>query len=456
MALRSEDSCVQPFPAIMKGAPVLMLIGFSAANITPSYGMEVPGGMSKRSTRGLHDDCLMTAAVFDDGRNTVALVGVDALSVRHSMCEQARAIIEEATGIPPEHVMFGASHTHSGGPSCRLFESDSDPAYLEHMARQGATAVIDANRRKRELRLGVGVGEAKGVAFPRRWIMKDGTQRSHPAAERENMDHPQGELDESVTVIGVADADDVLRGCVVNFTCHGTTGYGAGMASADWIAVLRADLQAVFGPEFGVVFLQGACGDVTQVDNTQPPDTPWSGPQMGRKIGGAVAGEAVKLLTQMRFEDTAPVAGKRVGIDLEPRRPTEEQLAWAREHLGGREPNPNRWGTDGIWAREWLNLAKINKEEPVVPCELQAIVIGDTVFAGNPGEFFCKLGVDIKRGSPFAHTVVVELANGCVGYVPTEDAYEGGYESQMAPSSKLMPGSGEKIVAETLKLLAQF
>ncbi len=432
-----------------------MLVGFSSANITPSYGMEVPGGMSKRFTQGLHDDCLMSAAVFDDGENVVALVGVDALSVRHSMCERARAIIEEATGIPPEHVMFGASHTHSGGPSCRLFDSESDPAYLEHMARQGATAVIDANRRKQELRVGVGVGEARGVAFPRRWIMKDGTQRSHPRDDQENMDHPQGELDESVNVIGVADAEGNLRGCVVNFTCHGTTGYGAGMASADWIAAMREQLKGVFGNDFGVVFLQGACGDVTQVDNTAAPDTSWSGPLVGRKVGGAVAGEAVKLLTQMQFADSVPVAGERVSIELEPRRPTEEQLAWAREHLGGTEPNRNRWATDGIWAREWLNLAKLNEEEPVVPCELQAITIGDSVFASNAGEFFCKLGMDIKRGSPFAHTFVVELANGCVGYVPTEDAYEGGYESQMAPSSKLVPGSGEKIVAETLKLLGR-
>jgi len=44
-----------------------LLVGFSSANITPGYGMEVPGGMSKRFTMGLHDDCLMTAAVFDDG-----------------------------------------------------------------------------------------------------------------------------------------------------------------------------------------------------------------------------------------------------------------------------------------------------------------------------------------------------------------------------------------------------
>lgn len=430
-----------------------MLVGFGSANITPAYGMEVPGGMSKRFTKGLHDDCLMSAAVFDDGENTVALVGVDALSIKHSMCERARAIIQEAVGIPPEHVLFGASHSHSAGPSCQLFDSAFDPAYVEHMALQGATAVIDADRRKQQLRVGIGVGEARHVAFPRRWIMKDGTQRSHPRDDQANMDHPQGELDESVNVIGVADADGTLRGCVVNFTCHGTTGYGAGMASADWICVLRESLRGVFGPDFGVVYLQGACGDVTQVDNTAPPDTVFSGPAAGRKVGGAVAGEAIKLLTQMQFEDTMAVSGARKSIELEPRRPSEEQLEWARDHIDGSEPNKNRWANDGIWSREWLNLAAINEQEPVVPCELQAITIGDAAVAANPGEYFCKLGMDIKHGSPFPYTFAVELANGCVGYVPSEDAYDGGYESQMAPSSKLVPGSGEKIAAELVELL---
>ncbi len=430
-----------------------MQIGFATANITPSYGMEVPGGMSKRFTKGVHDELLMSAAVFDDGESTVALVGVDALSIKHSMCERAREIIHEATQIPPEHVMFGASHTHAGGPASDLFDSESDPEYLRHMSRQAATAVIDANRTKQELLLGVGVGEVAGVAHPRRWIMKDGTQRSHPRADQPEMDHPQGELDESCNVIGVADADGGLRGCVVNFTCHGTTGWGAGYASADWIGYMRRCLQRAFGEDFGVVFLQGACGDVTQVDNTADEDYVQSGPIAARRVGGSVAGEAMKLLSQMRFEEQMAVAGTRVSIELEPRRPTEEQLAWAREHAGGDERNTDRWGTDGIWSREWLNLAAMNEEEPLVPCELQVIGIGDTAFAGNPGEFFCSLGMDIKRGSPFANTFVVELANGCVGYVPTEDAYEGGYESQMAPSSKLVPGSGEQIVAATIELL---
>ncbi len=432
-----------------------MHIGFASANITPSYGMEVPGGMSKRFTRGVHDELQATAAVFDDGDDTVALVGVDCLSIKHSVVEAARAIIFDAIGIVPEHVMCGASHTHAGGPAADIFDSESDREYLHHMSKQIATAVIDANRRKEDLHVGVTIGEVRGVAYPRRWLMEDGRQVSHPRSEQENMAEPQGELDESCNVVGVADADGIPRGCVVNFTCHGTTGWGAGYASADWIGYMRQCLKGVFGEDFGVVFLQGACGDVTQVDNTADEDHVQSGPIAARRVGGSVAGETLKQLVQMRFTDTLQVAGKRTVVDLEPRQPSEEQLEWAREHSGGDERNENRWGTDGIWSREWLNLARMNEDEPQVPCELQAIRLGETAFASNPGEFFCSLGLDIKRGSPFANTFVVELANGSIGYVPTEDAYEGGYESQMAPSSKLIGGSGETIVEETIDLLRE-
>ncbi len=430
-----------------------MQIGFASANITPSFGMEVPGGMSKRSTKGVHDELQATAAVFDDGEQAVALVGVDSLSIKHSVVERAREIIFDAIGIVPEAVMCGASHTHAGGPAADIFDSASDAEYLIHMSKQIATAVIDANRRKEELQVGVKIGEVTDVAYPRRWLMKDGSQRSHPRADAPNMDRPQGELDPSCNVIGIAGADRIPRGCVVNFTCHGTTGWGAGYASADWIGYFRQCLKGVFGEDFGVVFLQGACGDVTQVDNTAAEDFVQSGPIAARRVGGSVAGETLKQLVQMDFAEQMQVGGKRVIIDLEPRVPTEEQLQWAREHAADPETNTSRWGTGAIWSREWLNLAKINEAEPIVPCELQAIRIGDSAFASNPAEFFCSLGMDIKRGSPFANTFVVELANGSIGYVPSEDAYDGGYESQMAPSSKLVAGSGEKMVAETIELL---
>lgn len=62
--------------------------------------------------------------------------------------------------------------------------------------------------------------------------------------------------------------------------------------------------------------------------------------------------------------------------------------------------------------------------------KLQAVRIGDTAVCGIPFEAFVEMGLEIKKRSPFAHTIVVGLANGRHGYLPTAEQHElGGYET---------------------------
>ncbi len=445
-----------------------MKIGFSAANITPSYGMERPGGTGKAYHQGVHDECWASACVLGEGAGAIAVVGLDTLSVKRSVVLAAREIITEATGMPGEHVMVGASHTHSGGPVVEGgFAAESNDGYLKHVSQQIATAVIDASRRAEDLQIGIGVGEAPGVAHYRRWYLTDGTMWSHPASSRfADMDRPHGELDPSVGVVGASDAEGNLKGCIVNFTCHGTTGLGiGGTASSDWIHFLRKTLKDAFGPEFGVVFVNGACGDITQVDNSIEPGTAWSGPLMARRVGMTVAGEAMKVLVQMPFVDSLPVAGRNQVIGLKPHEITPEMLEWAKAHLESDALVEGRWFPDKLWAREWIEMEKLNKIEPEIQAEVQALTVGEAAFVSTPAEYFCALGNDIKRRSRFQPTFVVELANGCVGYVGTKDAYPtdfipredtpytGGYETTPARSSKCAPGSGEQIANAIVELV---
>ena len=84
--------------------------------------------------------------------------------------------------------------------------------------------------------------------------------------------------------------------------------------------------------------------------------------------------------------------------------------------------------------------------------EVQALAVGDELaIVGLPGEVFVELGLTLRERSPFKHTLVMGLANASIGYIPTRRAYEeGGYEPT---SSRLVPGSGERLVEEALALL---
>jgi hypothetical protein len=85
---------------------------------------------------------------------------------------------------------------------------------------------------------------------------------------------------------------------------------------------------------------------------------------------------------------------------------------------------------------------------------LQAMRIGDIAIVGVPAEFFTKLGMDIKRRSPFANTVVVELTNDWIGYLPDREAHRlGGYQVWTGFHSYAEPGTGERMVDEAVKML---
>ncbi len=82
-----------------------------------------------------------------------------------------------------------------------------------------------------------------------------------------------------------------------------------------------------------------------------------------------------------------------------------------------------------------------------------AIRIGDVGIVGLPGEVFCEFGMEIKEKSPAKHTLVIELANDAIGYMPTEEAFaQGGYEPSTG-STCYVKGAGDKLTACALEQL---
>lgn len=445
--------------------------GFSERDITPDLGMEAPGGYGKSYHRSFHDACKVRAAVFDDGRKKVAVVGIDLLFITRHLTKLARNEIQRRCGIPGDHVLIGASHSHSSGPMGMSEPGDfdqaepwvrelaenktiiSNPGYDQRLLRQIADAVVEAHDHRVDAKVAAGVGHEDKVSFNRRLRMKGGLTFSHPGAGNPEVIGYAGPIDPEVGVIGVWDLKGRCLGVVVNFACHATTSPGG--ISASWIGSMEETLRKATGDgALPVVFLQGASGDITQVDNLtrfQNPDAEewWS------IVGGRVGAEAYKTLLLIRRG-----AGRVIPLDARskvwksPRRlPTAEKVKKAVELV---KRDPKEVGeTEWTFAKETVLLDAMAKARPEVEVEVQAMQIGPVVLVTNPAEYFVQYGLDIKKGSKFPFTFPVELANGIVGYVPTEEAFGaqgGGYETRLTAYSNLEVSAGRKMAEAGIAL----
>ena len=447
--------------------------GFAERDISPEVGMEAPGGYGKAYHQAFHDPCKVRAAVFDDGKTRVAIVGIDALVIRGATVAAARVAIKKRCGIDPDHVLVSASHTHSGGPTSMFLPGEfdkaeplvrrlvtektviGDPKYLAKVEAGIADAVVAADAARVEAKGGVAFGVEDKVAFNRRFTMKNGQTYTHPGQGNPDIAAVAGPTDPQVGVVGVWDAKGAFLGCVVNFACHATTGPGG--ISADYIHYIEKTIRGLMGEKSVVVFLPGMAGDVTQVDNRSPLQIKQSGEVSARFVGGRVGAEAVKVLLAMEqgAGPLAPLVAKTKHLAIPRRAPKPERVARARALVeqDAKGTDPTEW----TFAKETVLLDARIKIEPVVDVELQAIEVGPLALLACPAEYFCQFGLDLKAGSGFPITFPVSMANDSIGYVPTASALGpggGGYETRLTSYSNLIPSAGLTI-ANTLIELAR-
>jgi hypothetical protein len=259
-------------------------------------------------------------------------------------------------------------------------------------------------------------------------------------------------VDPAVGVVGAWDEAGRLVGCVVNYACHATTNPGG--ISANWIYYLEQTLRGLFGDGVVVVFLQGFCGDITQVDNRSEDRFP-GGEEWARQVGGCVGAEAAKALLLAKAGAGGVLAARQEVLALGRRKPGAKKLAAAMDLV--RRPPPAGRETEWVFAKETVLLDAQLRRSPRLEAEVQVIGLGPVLVAAMPGEMFCQLGLDVRAGSRFPLTFPVELANGCIGYVPTEEALGpggGGYETRLTSYSSVEASGGRKMVEAAVRMAA--
>lgn len=456
-------------PAEMDEAPVKA--AFAEGDISPDIGMEQPGNYGKQYHQAFHDPCKVRIAAFQSGSGNALIISMDALAVYRPWVDEIKRHIQERANIGVDDILITASHSHSSGPTAMVqpgqydhapafiqalaYEKSScaDPVYLEEVKAVTLATALRALEKLTEVRIGIGSGIEEKVAFNRRFLMKNGRTYTHPRQLNPDILRVAGPIDPEVGVIGTWDSEGKLLGCLVNYACHTTTNPGG--ISANWVYYMEQTIRGAFGPDCIVVFLQGASGDVTQVNNRNPAINP-SGEDWARLVGASVGAEAVKTLLQMPKSDRMKIRSHSTIVPCKRRMPTEAKV---KESMKMVKKSPEQVGrTAWIFAKETVLLDSWGKQNPIHAVPLQVIQIGPAVLTANPAEFFCESGLEIKSKSSFPFTFPVTMANDCVGYVPTAKAFEpdgGGYETRLTSYSNLEVAAGTKIVASSLELIRQ-
>jgi len=186
--------------AWMAAAPVgagELRAGAACSNITPQIGGEVIGGFVPFPATHIHDELQARCLVLDDGDTRLVLVVCDLLGIDRVVSDMARQLIKERQGIPPEHVLISATHTHSAcsalGRDSRELDQRPDD-YQQFVARRIADGVARAANLLRPAEIAFGAAAAPEHVFNRRWHMKPGTVPTNPfgGADMVKMNPPRG------------------------------------------------------------------------------------------------------------------------------------------------------------------------------------------------------------------------------------------------------------------------
>jgi len=427
------------------GEELKLWAGSATTDITPEVGMEIPGGFKKNISDGVHDPLEVNALVFKLGENVLALLSVDALALPYDILQTARNKLGNQTILNPQNIVVSASHTHCGGPICSVFSSERNPSYCALVVDKIVEAIRMACENLKEAKISITLGELNGVAFNRRFYMKNGKVVTHPGKGNPDIIHPAGPEDNQIISMFVVDETGKPISILVNYTLHATV-LGGRKFSADYIHYLRAFLRKQWDAPIPIVFMNGACGDVTQVDNRNPNESEF-GEVWAKRIGELLGTEVYSQFLWANFFVPQTLTMKTQVLDINFRDFSSYRIT-AEIGLGS--------GGEDIYSREIELLDEMKKKMKTLKVEICAVRIGDLAIISNPTEMFCRLGIDIKKSSPAKFTVISELTNGYTGYCPTPEAFsEGGYEIRTARSSCMEPEAGIKIVQVSRSLLAQ-
>jgi hypothetical protein len=426
-----------------------MKAGVGREIISPPLGTILLGYAPGRPAESIHDDLRVTCVALESGQTQAMLISADICMFSAETVACLRKRIQEETGIPAEHIVLSATHTHSGPvTSATVGWGNLDKAYVQDILEpQTIKAAKTAYVKMQTAVLGIGT-TLSDIGINRRQLNRNGTISLGQ--------NPWGPYDPVLTVLSVMTPDKEPIVNLIHYCCHGTASGMNPEVTRDWSGPMVDCLEEQSGALS--VFFNGAEGDIgPRLPNGKTTATL----KMAQALGAKAGIDAVRAWRSIK--EYRDVAIQTIVRDITlPYRPLPD-LATAQSELASLGDPDKLFGMDLKKYDKWQQVIRtLSTGIPVKSghCFSQILVaVGPVAFVPFPYEMFVEMTLRIREHSPFQHTLCLSETNGSFGYFPTKDQYSrGGYEITMShyfDAYVLTEDADDFAVEENLKMLEE-
>lgn len=430
-------------------------LGVGRADITPpadSYHRNW-GAALHDAAEGVHRPLTATVVAFaDDAGALRGLFTVDLGWLRAREMSALLVALRAGSGLSADDLVFTLSHTHA---AINLdVERTAEPGgqHIEPYLAALPGKLLAAWQQARDSLQPVDLAVAHGrCALAMHRDARDEDRGIYVCGP-----NPDGDSDDTVTVLRATDAQGRPLAHLVNYACHPTTlAWDNRLISPDYVGALREVVETSTGVP--CAFLQGPSGDLGPVrgfvGDVETADS--NGRQLGHAVLAALETlpapgkvwayrePVVSGATVGAWEWQAPDTGRATGLSRFETRtvtlslahrqlPTREELDarladWRQKQAAGESAGDEEAVREARARierlRRALRLVEAQPADGHVDYEVRLWRLGEVVLVMVGGEPYQQLQVNLRRRFPATRLLVVELCNRPHSYLLPRERY---------------------------------
>lgn len=486
-------------------------IGWSEVDITPTTKINLQGQFFDRITDVVESKITVTGFAVESGDEQMIICSCDLVGIGNNL----NAIVKEklAGKLPfsPDKVIISAIHTHTSYTYTSTSSLDTDglsvlenilpddikyvplvsdeesmdpDVALAFLADKITEAALLAWENLREGFYANAFGRA-AVGMNRRVCYDDGSAKMWGDTNLANFEELEAGNDSGIELIFTFDKSKKFNGVVANIACPSQVVEHRSYISSDYWGKVKQYLREKYGEEIKVLGLCSAAGDICPRDLIRwvNPETPIDDPNIKREdyierradpsmfditglklVGKRIFNEISMILeeTPLELKDEGLLIHETVKMELPVRRVTikdyNDSLNAVNDFIAKNSGKSINFEDDAKLHIHAGNIARyyFQQKNNVFTSEIHFVRFGDIAIATNPFELFLNYGNKIRARSRAKQTILIQLACGCEGYLPTEKAEKGSHYSAYISSGITGHEGGDILVRETLTHINRF